>query len=183
MTQAKRLKDTKILMIIARKDFRDEEYFIPRDIFQNAGAEIITASSKEGGLMGVHGGEAISTLILQKVEMENFAAVVFVGGAGASEFFDNKDAHQIAQVAINSEKVLAAICIAPVILARAGVLQGKKATVWSSSLDKSGQKELIKAGCKISAEKVVIDGNLITANGPVAAEEFASEIMRTICDN
>ncbi|MCK5490995.1 MAG: DJ-1/PfpI family protein [Candidatus Pacebacteria bacterium] len=180
MAQRKRLVSKNILMIIASKNFRDEEYFIPFQFFQKEGAKIITASSIEGDIMGVHGGEAVSNLTLQKIEMENFDAVVFVGGGGASEFFENGDAHRIISDTIKLYKVLAAICIAPVILAKAGVLDGKNATVWSSALDKNGKKELEKAGCSVLDKNVVVDGNIITANGPAVAEEFAKEITEAI---
>ena len=180
MTQEKKLENRNILMIIASKNFRDEEYFIPLQIFQKEGAKIITASLKEGDVIGVHGGEAVSDLILQKVEVESFDAVVFVGGGGASELFENNDAHRIATDTIRLHKVLAAICIAPVILAKAEVLRGKKATVWSSTLDKTGVKELEVAGCDVFDKNIVTDGNIITANGPAVAEEFAKEIIKVI---
>ena len=180
MTQEKKLENKNILMIIASKNFRDEEYFIPFQIFQKEGAKIITASSKEGNVIGVHGGEAVSDLTLQKVEMKNFDAVVFIGGSGASEFFDDFDAHRIIGDVIKLDKILAAICIAPVILAKAGVLKGKNATVWSSTLDKVGVKELEVAGCDVFDKNIVTDGNIITANGPAVAEEFAKEIIKVI---
>ncbi|MCK5332633.1 DJ-1/PfpI family protein [Candidatus Parcubacteria bacterium] len=180
MTHEKKLEKKNILMVVASKNFRDEEYFIPFRIFQKEGAKIVTASSVEGDIIGVHGGEAISTLTLQKVEVENFDAVIFVGGGGAAEFFENSDAHRIVTDAIRLNKVLGAICIAPVILAKAGVLNGKNATVWSSSLEKTGTKELEASGCSVSDQNVVVDGNIITANGPAVAEEFAREIIKTV---
>ena len=177
MTQGKKLESKNILMIVASKNFRDEEYFIPFQIFQKEGVKVITASSIEGDVIGAEGGETVSTLTLQKVEVENFDAVVFVGGSGASEFFEDSDAHRIASDTTKLHKVLAAICIAPVILARSGVLKERNVTVWSSSLDKVGIKELKKAGCNVSDKNVVIDGNIITADGPAVAKEFAEAVV------
>lgn len=178
----KKLDGKNILMIIASKNFRDEEYFIPFEIFQREGAKVATASSAKGEIVGVEGGEARATLTLKEVKTDNFDAFVFAGGSGATEYFDNNEAHRIAQEAVSAHKILAAICIAPVILARAGVLRGKKATVWSSILDKTGKKELKEAGCVIEDKKVVTDGKIITADGPSSAQEFAKTIISSFRD-
>jgi len=66
--------------------------------------------------------------------------------------------------------------ISPVILAKAGALKGKKATVWSSPLDRSPIKILEAQGAEFVDEKVVWDGNIITGNGPDAAREFGKTI-------
>jgi len=175
----KKLDGKKILMIIASKNFRDEEYFIPFEIFQKEGAKVATASSVKGEIIGVEGGEARATLMLKEIKANDFDAFIFVGGSGASEYFDNNEAHRIAQEAVSTHKILAAICIAPVILARAGVLRGKKATIWSSILDKTGKKELEEAGCIAEDEKVVTCGKIITADSPSSAEDFAKAIVNS----
>jgi protease I len=182
MLEDKRLEDKKILMIVASRDFRDEEYFIPFEIFQKEGAEIVTASSVKGTIIGIEGGEARSSMELKEVEVKNFEAVIFIGGSGASEYFEDKEAHRIAQEAIKFNKVLGAICIAPVILARAGVLKDRKATVWSSISDKSGIEKLRGEGCSVSSERVVKDGKIVTADGPAVAGEFAKTVVEVLAE-
>ena len=178
----KKLNGKNILMIIASKDFRDEEYFIPIDVFQKNDANIITASSVKGEVVGIEGGEARSTLTLKEVSAKNFDAIVFVGGEGAKEFFDDAEAHKVIREAVKYDKVLGAICIAPIILARAGVLRKKNATVWSSILDKSGVKELEEAGSRVSEERVVKDEKIITADGPAVAQEFAETVVEAMIE-
>ncbi len=182
MLKEKKLEDKNILMVIASKNFRDEEYFIPYEIFQREGAKITTASSVEGNIIGIEGGEARSTLILSEVNIRNFDAVVFIGGDGAIEYFDSNDAHRIVQEMTNMHKVVAAICIAPIILAKAGILVGKKGTVWSSLMDKKNIKELENSGCSVSEERVVKDKKIITADGPAVSREFAEKIVETIIE-
>ncbi|MCK5084736.1 MAG: DJ-1/PfpI family protein [Candidatus Pacebacteria bacterium] len=177
MFEEKKLSKKKVLFIVGSKNFRDEEYFIPFEILQKEGAKIFTASSKEGEIVGVEGGEARSSLTLKQVNTRDFDIIIFVGGDGASEYFQNDDAHRIAQEAAAKHKVLAAICIAPVILAKAGVLRGRKATVWSSLMNKSGAKELKEAGCNVEEKRVVIDGEIVTADGPAVVKEFAEAII------
>lgn len=171
------LEDKKIAMIVAFRDFRDEEYFIPRQIFEQAGGRVVTVSSLSGRAVGVQGGEAEVDLLLDDLKVDDFDAIVFVGGTGAAKYFEDERAHKIAREALEKDKLLAAICIAPAILAKAGVLEGKKATVWSGPMDKTSVKILKENGAEYLKGPVVVDGRLITANGPAAAKEFAEKII------
>ncbi len=161
-----------IAMIIARNNFRDEEFLKPREILENAGAEITIASSSLGAAAGMLGAKVMIDKQLKDIDVSAYDAVVFVGGTGASEFWDDATAHQIANETVAQDKVLAAICIAPVTLARAGVLKDKKATVWHSE-----QGKITSEGCTYTASAVEVDGKIITANGPTSAEEFGNAII------
>ncbi len=194
----KNLTGKKIVIVIAFKDFRDEEYFVPREILQESGAEIKTVSNKMGKAIGADGGEVNVDLLVSEVNpaefddlqrksshnsiqsISSFDAVVFVGGPGCLGNLDNEDSYKLLKEAVAQDKVLAAICISPVILAKAGVLQGKRATVWSSPLDKSGVNILKENGAIYQGESVVVDGKIITADGPAAAAEFAKTIIDVI---
>ena len=157
-----------VLFIIAPKDFRREELERPKAILEEAGCEVVVASSKLGVVRGVPDCEAEATLPLWEVKAANYDAVVFVGGPGASAYFDDATAHTIAKDAAAKGKILAAICIAPSILARAGVLTGKKATAWPGDEQK---KDLGENGATWSDDAVVRDGQIVTANGPDAADD------------
>jgi len=170
----------KIAIVIAFRNFRDEEYFIPKEVFEKAGAKVTTFSTAVGTAIGVNGGEAEVEKTLDEFNTSDFDAVVFVGGAGARNLIDNQEAHHIAQEMVKADKVLAAICVAPTILARAGVLFGKKATVWSSPMDKSAVKILKEEGALYEEGPVVVDGKIITANGPAAAKEFGELILKLL---
>ncbi len=164
-----------ILMIVAGQNFRDEEFFQPREKFEKAGFKVAVASATTETAKGMLGGKVKPDLALKDVVAGDYKAVVFVGGGGASQYFDDPVAHTIAQDTAKSANILAAICIAPVILAKAGVLKGKKATVWSTD-----GSELQIYGAKYTGERVVRDGNIITANGPFSALAFAQEIINAL---
>jgi protease I len=170
----------KILIIIARKDFRDEEYFIPKDVFYKYHIDTITASSKTGPVLGVLGGEAEATLNIKDAQAQDFDAVVFVGGNGAQEYFENAQAHRLAREFFEAEKIIGAICIAPVILAKAGILKGQTAVVWENALDKTGPRALTEAGCEVTQGAVQRSGNIITGSGREASQEFAKEIAKAL---
>jgi len=172
-----KVENKKIAMIVAFSDFRDEEYFVPRKIFDQSGAKVSVVSDKPGTAKGTEGGEVDIEMELNELNVKDFDAIVFIGGPGAINHLDNQLAYKIAQEAVEQNKILSAICISPSILAKAGVLRGKKATVWTSALNKEAQKVLEENGAIFQKDAVVQDGKIITANGPSAAKDFAEKIL------
>lgn len=167
----------KAAMIIAFESFKDEEYFRPKEILEKAGLEIITVSNQLGSARGAEGGESQIDIPISQFQVDDYQAVIFVGGPGCLKWLDNQLSYQIAQESVRQNKILAAICISPVILAKAGVLEGKKATVWSSLMDRNSVKILQENGAVYQDKEVVVDGKIITANGPRAAQAFAESII------
>lgn len=173
----KKLENKKVAIILAFRDFRDEEYFIPKEILEKAGAKILTVSNLAGRAVGKEGGEAEVDLLLEKLNPAEFDAIIFIGGPGALKHLDNEVSYKIAKESLLKEKILAAICISPVILSKAGVLKNKTATVWTGTFDKGALKFFKENGVIYQKGAVVIDEKIITASGPEAAEEFAEAII------
>ena len=169
------LKGKAVLMVIAAKDFRDEEYFEPYNLLRQCGATVTVASSGKGKAASVFGKTAAIDRQIGECKAGDYDAIVFVGGPGAAEFFTNATAHALARSAVDQGKVLAAICIAPVTLANAGVLKGKKATVFPSF-----QGKLTAQGALVVSQDVIQDGKFLTANGPKAAGEFAAALVKML---
>ena len=170
-----KLEGKKILMIIASNGFRDEELQVPKGIFEREGAKVTLACSSLKQSKGMLGATAKPDVLIGDVKVEDYDAVIFVGGSGASEYWNDKKAHEIARATLEKGKLLGAICIAPVTLANAGVLQGKKATVYSSEAGKLGQKGAIYTGTGVE-----IDGSIITADGPQSAKEFGEAFVNAL---
>ncbi len=160
------------VMVIAQKDFRDEEFLRPKEILEKVGVAVTIASLTLQECKGMLGSVVRPDTTIDQVKVDEYDIIVFVGGSGASQYFDNPVAHRLAQEAVNKKKILGAICIAPVILANAGVLDGRKATVWPSE---GGQLEA--KGAHFTGAPVEVDGKIVTANGPGAAEEFARAMV------
>lgn len=168
----------KALIIIAQKDFQDVEYQTTKDLLEMAGIGTVICAKKVGLCEGSLDGKVQAAIALEDVDVQDYDAVIFIGGAGSSRYFDDAQAHLTAQETINWNKPLAAICLAPAILAHAGVLEGRRATVWDG--DKK-QSQLFKQERVVyTGELVTIDGNIITANGPAAARAFAQAIINTM---
>ncbi len=164
-----------VLMVIAKENFRDEELFVPKKMFEEKGIRVTVASTVTSTVTGMLKGKIEPDVLLEDVEVKDYDAVVFVGGIGAQMYLDDETAHKIAIDAVGQGKVIAAICIAPNILAKAGVLKDKNATCWDSAV-------LTEKGAKYRKEDVVTDGKIITANGPNAANEFAGAIIKTLSE-
>lgn len=165
----------KVLMIIAQDGFRDEELLEPKEILERNGIEVKVASTSLTQARGMLGAKIKPDILVSDINVRDFAAVIFVGGIGASQYWDDPIAHKLAQDALDTNRIVAAICIAPVTLAKAGILSGKRATVWSSE---AGQ--LKAEGANYTGRAVEKDGNIITASGPAAAREFGNEIVKAL---
>jgi len=169
------LSGKKVLMIVAPTNFRDEEFLQPREVLEGYGASITVASKGTRTATGSHGASVNVDLNLSQVDVENYDAVVFVGGSGAAVYFNDSTALGIAKDSYNRGKVVAAICIAPSILANAGILEGKSATAYSSEAS-----NLEANGARYTGEQVTVDGKIITANGPLAASQFGKAIAQKL---
>jgi len=175
LQQTSEVKRMKALFIIAQEGYHPLEYATPKKILEDGGVEVITASKRTGTCTDKVGGSVEATVSIDDVDVSDYDAVIFIGGPGAVEYQQDVQAHMAAQEAVNRGKLLAAICIAPTILAKAGVLQGKKVTVWNG--DGQQVKVLTDNGAQFSDESVMVDGRILTANGPPAAEEFGRRVL------
>ncbi len=170
-----KLQGKKVLMIIASQNFRDEELFKPRELFIKEGMEVVLASSSLKTSRGMLGATVKPDILINNIKAEDFEAIIFVGGTGASEYWNNPIAHKIVKEAVSLNKLICAICIAPVTLANAGILDEKKATVFRSEV-----KAIKRKGAIYTGKAVEVDGNIITAEGPQAAEEFGKTIINLL---
>ena len=166
----------KILVIVAQVGFRDEEYQVPYEFFREKGISVDIASEEKGQCIGKYGLTINADLGFKEISIGDYDAMVLVGGSGSKNLVDNQELRSILLNAAKQNKVIASICYSGITLAEAGLLKGKKATVW----DKDGEnsKRLKTNGAIYINEPVVVDGLIVTADGPSSAKEFAEEIVR-----
>jgi protease I len=170
-----RLDGKKVVMVIASSIFRDEEYTVPRKVLEDAGARVTVACSTLNTATGKLGLKVKPDVLIDDVKESDYDGIVFVGGGGAKEYFDSPVAHELARSFYGHNKLTSAICIAPTILANAGLLKQKKATSFSSSA------ETLKAkGAVFTNSGVESDGNIVTGNGPEAARQFGVKLVEVL---
>ena len=172
-----KLSGKKIVMIIAPLQFHGTEFEALKDIFDREGVKIIVACST---LADANSGSFPQLIVkpdilINDVQVKDYDAFVFIGGWGSNEYADNPICHKIAKQALEQGKILAAIELAPTILANAGVLNGKKATASRSYI-------LKQRGAIYTGKLVERDGNIITSSGPNAATQFGEAIASALSE-
>ncbi|MEM2874194.1 MAG: DJ-1/PfpI family protein [Candidatus Nanoarchaeia archaeon] len=170
----------KALLIIAQKNFRDEELFETREELEKVGISVDVASITTEMAYGMLGKTYMPDLAVKDAKVDAYDAIVVVGGAGSPQLANYPEVIKLLQVAQQKGKLLAAICLGPMVLAKAGVLKKKRATVWTSPAFPQSVRALEAGGCKYSTEKLVQDDNLITAFGPDQARQFGRAIAEKL---
>jgi PfpI family intracellular protease len=164
----------KVLMVIAQKDFEDVELFEPKTILEVNGAKVTVASVTTDSAIGIKGRTIKPDLKISEAKAKDYDAVVVVGGTGAiATLWENTDLRALVQDANSLNKIVAAICGAPPVLAKAGLLDGKNATMFPWD---AGIKELTKYGAKYVNEEVVVSDNIVTGKNPDASKAFGLKL-------
>ena len=149
--------NAKQALLIIYSQFEEHEYTASREILENNGVVITVASSSKETLKGHKGMQVKPDILLSEAQATDYDAIVFIGGIA---YDSPPEAERLVRAAAAEGKVLAAICIAPVTLARAGVLEGKRATASISPT------LLESRGAIFTCNPVERDGLIITAFGP-----------------
>ena len=171
-----KLDGKRVLMVIPHTQFRDEEFFEPRKILEGEGAKVVVASTSVRICRGMKGGTVQAEISIAEAKAEDYAALVLCGGSSVPAFFWNdKKLQELAAAMSAAGKIVAAICLATVVLAKAKLLAGREATVYFLP---EAIEELKTAGAKYVKETLLIDGNIILAEGPLDAQRFG-QALRT----
>ena len=162
-----------ILIVVASRGFRDEEALVPKARFEEAGCSVTVASPRAGHVRGSLGGWLAADLALAEVVVADYDAVVFAGGDGAPELFDNGVAHRLCRDALAARKVLGAQCASVSVLAEAGVLKDRRATCWHER-----RAHVASRGGVLCDGGVVTDPErIVTSDGPLQAAAFAKAVL------
>ncbi len=166
---------SKVVLVIAHSGYQATEYEEPKRILEQAHHTVITASNKPGRATAHDGSSIKVDTTVNHIHVGDFDAIFFISGPGALENLDNKKSYEILKDTYLAGKPVGAICISSRILAKAGVLENRHATGWD------GDKELCKVFSHYKVhrvkEDVVVDGKIVTAAGPHAAQEFGKAIL------
>ncbi len=168
---------SKALFIIAQNNFRDEELQKPLAMLKDAGHKCTIASIEKGGCKGMLGLEIDTDIAVRDASADDYDVFIVVGGSGSPGLAGYPEVLSLLRDAKRKNKRLASICLATMVLARAGVIAGKKATVYKTD---ASLKALKDGKVNFIDKAVVVDENLVTANGPAAAEEFGRKILEML---
>lgn len=162
------------LVIIAQHGYQDVELDGTRKGLIDENFTVDLCSKKVGECTGKLGGTEKAMYAMHSVDLSPYDRFAFIGGPGARELREDKDALELARKIAATGKVYGAICIAPTILAAAGVLKGKEATTWNEDGDQGIYLE--DHGVFYTGDNVTVFENIVTANGPEYAERFGEKL-------
>lgn len=156
--------------------FEDMEAVVPFDLIKRAGIDVATVGVGGKTVKSAHGLSVLAEISEDEVDFKKAEAFVFPGGwPGAKNLKNSKTVNEAITFALYNDIIIAAICASPgYVLSGTGALTGKKYTCFPGFEVPEG---------KFTANKVEIDGKLITANGPASAEKFALAIIAAIKEN
>jgi protease I len=162
-----------VVIFIPEKNFHDYEFTITKSVLERNGFKVFIASENKNLYTGQFGLRIKPDTYLFNLHPENFRAIILIGGAGSRTYWKNELLIRTIKNFQSKGRILAAICSAVGILANAELLKGRKVTCFRDDV------EFIKStGAIVTNNLVEIDGQIITASGPDAAELFG----KTICE-
>jgi len=146
------------------------------DLLTRAGFQVVSASLDDQPVKCARNTVIIPDTSLDTILNDEFDLIVLPGGLpGADNLRDDERIIKLIQAQSKQNKPVAAICAAPKVLAKAGLLENKKATSFPGVLD-----ELNLINTQISKAAIEIDNGIITSRGPGTAMDFALELIKLL---
>lgn len=160
-------------VIFLADGFEEIEGLTVVDVLRRAGIGITTAAIRGGKIVcGSHNIKLYADDVFENVDFSQYDAVILPGGMpGTTYLMEHEGVNRVIKEFAKAGKLVAAICAAPGVLGEAGLLKGRKASVYP------GFEEHL-CGAEYVKNEVVIDGNIITAPGMGKALQFSFEIIR-----
>ena len=166
----------KVALILAN-GFEEVEALAPLDILRRAGVSVETVGIGAKTIVGAHNIPVIADVSSLDADKDSYDAVIFPGGMPGSVNIDNSPfTDEIITSVMKKGGRLAAICAAPLVLGRRGLLEGKRATCFPGFEGELKGAKIVKSG-------VVTDGNITTASGMLVALDFAKELASLLASS
>lgn len=160
------------VLVPLAEGFEEIEAVTIVDVLRRASIDVVTAALAASPVRGSHGISLGADTLLDEVRGDEFDAIVLPGGMpGSRTLCDDGRVLDIVREASRKNKLVAAVCAAPIALEAAGVLAGKRATSYPGN-------ELPSA--RYVEERVVVDEKLVTSRGPGTALEFALVLVEKL---
>lgn len=163
----------KKIAVLLANGFEEIEALTVVDILRRANVDCKMVSINDIEVQGSHKISVKADCLLSE-EIKNYDMVVLPGGMpGVANLRDNEQVIEIIQSMYKKGKKLAAICAAPIVLEKAGLIKEKNVTSYPNALERENE-------VNYKEDKVVIDENIITSRGPATAMEFSYTILREL---
>lgn len=165
-----------MIYVFLADGFEEVEAFTPVDFLRRAGLAVATVGVGKDMPIGSHGICVKADCREEDIDFDKMEAVILPGGMPGMTNLDASPSVQATlKEAFARNVVVGAICAAPSVLGWGGYLMGKKATAYPGF-----EKNLL--GADVSAQSVVVDGNVVTAKGAGVSADFALELVSLLKD-
>lgn len=164
-----------MIYVFLAPGFEEVEALAPIDFLKRAGIETVIVGVGTKVVNGAHNINICADILLEDIVLnDSLQGIILPGGMPGAENLNNSQGVQKAiDYCIDNNKIVGAICAAPFILGRKGILKGKNATCFPGFED-----ELV--GANIETSGVVTDGKIVTAKGAGVAWEFGAAICSLV---
>lgn len=163
-----------MVYIILGKGFEEIEAIAPCDILRRGGVEVKLAAIGEKLVEAGHGVRVEADCTLAELDVKNLEMIILPGGLGGVRAIGASNAALGAvREVYDAGGFVAAICAGPTVLARLGLLEGKKATCYPGCEDEMAGAVMQNAG-------VVRDGRIITGRAAGAAVDFGLALLAAL---
>ena len=166
-----------VLIYLPLQLFNEQEFDPALHVISKAGVKTRLVAADSGVAVSMSQLVVNLDLALRDVNAADYAGLILIGGSGAAAYWDDSLLQAKCREFAGTGKVVAAIGIAPITLARAGVLKGRRATVFR---DRTTVDWLRRAGATFSFKDVVVDRNIITAASSAQARAFGSAVASAV---
>ena len=165
-----------MVYILLADGFEEAEALVPADLLRRAGAEVKLVGVTGQVVTGAHGIAVVSDLTVEQAQAEGMELLVIPGGLpGVTNVAASAKAMELVEAASESDCYLAAICAAPsIVLGPVGILNGRKATCYP------GMETGMTGAQAQKGQSVVVDGDVITGEGPGAAFDFGLKLVEVL---
>lgn len=156
--------------------FEDLEAVTLSDLLRRAGIEVVVAGLQHGLIQGSRGIRIEPDVYLDDVLTRDFDLIALPGGLPGAEYLrDDPRVQALLRKMAAAGRYTTAICAAPMALAQAGLLDGKQATAYPGVLD-----QLKLPNTRSLNDAVVVDGKVVTSQGPGTAMDFALTLIELL---
>ncbi len=163
----------KIVMLLA-EGFEEAEVVIPADVLRRLEFDLTIAGVASKSVTGSHNMRLEADTTLDRADMDKADALILPGGMpGSKNLLEDERVVSLARRMFESGRLVAAICAAPIVLGKAGILKGKKATCYPGF-------EAQLFGADYTGARTERDGNIITGKGPGASFECAARVAEAL---
>jgi len=162
-------------LVLLAEGVEEMEAVIVIDVLRRCGVEVVAAATgMTREVTASRGVRLIADLLLKDVPPAGSDALVIPGGAGgARRLAGDPRVLELVRLYVQAGKLIAAVCAGPLVLKAAGALRGVRFTCHPSVRDQF-------SGVQVCADRVVVDGNFITSQGPGTSMEWALTIARRL---